>query len=107
MSLLNQTVTVYRSDGTRKVLENCYLTVKRGLFTDVMGTVQRCSFTLIVRGEQDLRPGDRLMEGIGPKYVQWDHFLPELQKCYRIGYVQPFFWNGCVSHVEAGGSYDG
>ena len=106
MSLLNQTVTVYRADGTRMVLENCCLAVKRGLYTDQLGTSWRNSFTLIVRGSRDLRPGDRLVPGIGPERVQWESLLPETGNVYRIGYVQPFFWNGKISHMEAGGTND-
>ncbi len=105
MSLLNQTVTVYRADGTRQVIENCQLCVKKGLHTDHLGTQYRDRFTLIVRGSHDLRPGDRLTPGIGPEAVDWSSFLPEMGKVYRIGYVQPFFWNGKVSHMEAGGGY--
>lgn len=103
MSLLNQTVTVYRADGTRQVLESCQLCVKKGLHTDHLGTEKRDSFTLIVRGERDLRPGDRLLAGVGPQTVDWAAFLPELGACYRVDYVQPFFWQGKVSHMEAGG----
>lgn len=105
MSLLQQTVTVYRADGTRQVIENCQLTVKKGLKTDHLGTVNKDRFTLIVRGDQDLRPGDCLMAGIGPETVDFKSFLPEKGGCYRIDFVQPFFWNGKVSHMEAGGGY--
>ncbi len=105
MSLLKQTVTVYRADGTRRVLEHCQLCVKKALKTDHLGTENRDRFTLIVRGQHDLRPGDRLMEGMGPETVDWAAFLPEKGNVYRIDYVQPFFWNGQVSHMEAGGGY--
>jgi len=105
MSLLQQTVTVYRGDGTRRVVENCQLCVKKALKTDHLGTENKDRFTLIVRGEQDLRPGDRFMEGIGPAEVDFKSLLPERGACYRIDYVQPFFWNGKVSHMEAGGGY--
>lgn len=103
MSLLNQTVTVYRNDGVRQVLPKCQLFVKKGLSTGSMGTVLKDRFTLIIRGHYDLRPGDRVMEGIGPAQVHWESFLPEMGKCYRIDYVQPFYWQGKVSHMEAGG----
>lgn len=105
MSLLQQTVTVYRADGTRRVMENCQLCVKKALKTDHLGTESRDRFSLIVRGERDLRPGDRLVEGIGPETVDFKSLLPERGKCYRIEYVQPFFWNGRISHMEAGGGY--
>lgn len=105
MRLLSQTVTVYRADGTRQVLDNCYFTAKKGHATDHFGTACRDGCTLIVRGSCNLKPGDRVMEGIGPEQVEWDRFLPELGACHRIDYVQPFFLNGRVSHVEAGGSH--
>ena len=105
MSLLDQTVTVYRADGTRQVIENCQLLVKKSLKTDHWGTENRDKFTLIVRGQRDLRPGDRLLEGVGPETVDFQNFLPERGLCHRIDFVQPFFWNGKVSHMEAGGGY--
>lgn len=105
MSLLNRIVTVYRADGTRQVIHNCQLSVRKGLKTHHFGTENRDRFTLIVRGQYDLRPGDRVVEGVGPDAVDFKSFLPEMGLCYRIDYVQPFFWNGKISHMEAGGSY--
>ena len=105
MSLLKQTVTVYRADGTRKVIENCQFCPKKGLRTHEFGTDLQDRFTLILRGQQDLRPGDRIVPGIGPERVDFKNLLPEKGRVYRIDFVQPFFWNGQVSHMEAGGGY--
>ncbi len=107
MRLLGQTVTVYRADGTRKIVENCQLLSKSGVYTDMQGTRLRDRFSLIVRGSCDLRPGDRVIAGIGPETVDWNRFLPEtVEGVCQIGYVQPFFFGGKVSHVEAGGQHD-
>ena len=107
MGLFGQTVTVYRADGSRRVIPACALQRKHGYFTDEQGTRLRDRFTLIVPGAWDLRPGDRLLEGVGPDRVDWAAFLPEtVEGVCQIGYVQPFFWAGRVTHVEAGGQYD-
>ena len=98
-------VTVYRKDGT-VVRLNAHFTVKKGLETDRWGTSQKDRFNCIVMGSADLRPGDRILMGAGPETVDWESFVPELAGCYRVEYVQPFFWQGQVHHVEAGGGYD-
>lgn len=105
MSLMQQTVTVYRADGTRIQLDNCQLCPKKSTEIDTLGAVQKNRFTLIVRGCHDLRPGDRVMPGIGPETVDFKNLLPEKAHVYRIDFVQPFFWNGKVSHMEVGGGY--
>ena len=105
MSLLQQTVTVYRGDGKRLILDACQFCPKKSTEIDTFGTRQNDRFTLIVRGDQDLRPGDRVVPGIGPETVDFKNLLPEKGHVYRIDFVQPFFWNGKVSHMEAGGGY--
>ena len=105
MSLLKQTVTVYGGDGKRLILDSCQLFPKKSSKIDTFGTVQNDRFTLIVRGCHDLRPGDRVVPGIGPEEVDFKNLLPEKGNVYRIDFVQPFFWNGKVSHMEAGGGY--
>lgn len=106
--LLDQTVTVYRRDGTRKVVDNCQFILKKGQTVDIHGQRQRDKFSLIARGGVDLRPGDRVLQGIGPEQVQWMEFIPEkVDGLVTVGYVQPFYWAGRVSHIEAGGFYEG
>ena len=105
MSLMQQTVTVYRGDGQRFILDACQFCPKKSTKIDTFGTSQNDRFTLIVRGGHDLRPGDRVMPGIGPETVDFKNLLPEKEHVYRVDFVQPFFWNGKVSHMEAGGGY--
>ena len=107
MGVLSQTVTVYRADGTRRVIKNCQLERKKKICTDEQGTGCRDQFRLYVRGDCGLCPGDRLVEGIGPETVDWQTFLPETAEgVCCVAYVQPYFMGGSVTHVEAGGSYD-
>ena len=103
MGLLSQTVTVYGSDGRREVLENCSLTVRRGIQTDCGGTERKDRFTAIFRGAVHVRPGDRILEGVGPER-DFKELIPECTGALRVQYVQPFFWNGRVSHTEVGGN---
>lgn len=99
MSLLNQTVTVYGADGSRRVLTHCQLTVQEGVSQDVLGHHRRRRFLLIVRGDADLRPGDRVAEG--------ELDIPvELADPVTVGYVKKFPWGNGISHTEAGGVYD-
>lgn len=104
---MQQTVTVYRGDGTRRVLPGCQFILNRRQDVDLMGRHLKPRFSLIVKGAQDLRPGDRIMEGIGPEQFDWDAFVPEnVENLVSVGYVQPFYWQGKVCHTEAGGFYD-
>ena len=102
MSLMSHTVTVYRPEGTREVLRNCSFQLRCGEKTDHLGTQLQNRFTLILRGSANIKPGDRIMEGVGPE-LDFDSVLPELLPAYRVAYVQPFFWGGRVSHMEVGG----
>ena len=105
--LLEQTVTVYRADGTRHVIKNCQFLLQKGQAIDIHGSRLKDRFSLIVRGGQDLRPGDRILEGIGPVEFNWQEFIPEnVEGLVTVGFVQPFYWAGRVSHTEAGGYYD-
>ena len=107
MVLLNQQVTVYREDGTRFVIPRCQFVLQKGYQVDINGQRLRHRFTLIAKAPVGLRPGDRVLPGIGPEQVDWQEFIPEkVDGLVTVGYVQPFFWAGKVSHVEAGGYYD-
>lgn len=102
MSLLGQTVTLYRVGGTRTVMDHCSFFPQKSITTDHTGTALQKGFTLIVRGAQDIRVGDRIVEGIGPD-AEFEELIPQLTDAYTVTTVKPFFWNGKVSHMEVRG----
>ena len=105
--LFDRTVTLYRKGGgiCRRVIENCYLSRQDSLQKDVSGCRKERKFLLIVPGECSILPGDRVYEGIGPGIGedQWAGFIPvKVEELMEVSYAEPCFWNGQVSHVEAG-----
>lgn len=104
--LLEQTVTIYRRDGTRRVISGCQFLRQNAHAVDIHGQRQRDKFSLIVQGAADLRPGDKVVEGVAPDRP-WQELIPErIQGLVTVGYVQPFYWAGRISHTEAGGLYE-
>ena len=99
MSLLCQSVTIFRADGTKQVVDHCSFFPKITEVTDHTGTWLKRSFTLILRGPRDVRPGDRVLEGTCADRP-FEELIPN---AFTVGYVKPFFWNGKVSHMEVGG----
>lgn len=103
-SLCDQTVTLYGiREGVRlrRVAENCHLAVRQGLSEDIHGKSRRNQFLLIIPGDADLQPGDRVYQGIGPETVDWQSFVPAFTpQLYEIGRVQRQYWDGQVCHVE-------
>ena len=103
----NQTVTCYRLENgkvRRQVLENCFY---RWQDTQVSGEsgdrfVRKC--LLIHPGvTQMVFPGDRVMPGIGPEVTDWENFLPvNTAGLSQIVYATPWYWEGKISHTEAG-----
>ena len=105
-SLCDQTVTVYRKVGaeiTRQVVENAYLSGNLSMPTENYGKSLEKKFQLIIPGDFPLQPGNRIFRGIGPKEVDWNTFLPALiPEVFEVAFVKPCFWNGEVTHWEAG-----
>lgn len=100
--LCDRTVTLYRKAERgveRLVLPNCYYR-----YTDVLenGRFQR-KFLLVRPGAEEIRPGDRVLEGIGPEMVDWDTFLPvNVPGLSQTEYATPNYWLGQLVHWEAG-----
>lgn len=99
----HQTVTLYRLvDGgiTRQVLSGVYLWVEKGK-TGECAPVR--NFLLIVPGDQiTLQVGDRIYDGIGPKGVIWEVFLPAYEpNVVEVGRVRYYRLGGKTYHVEA------
>ena len=103
-SLCDQTVTVYglREGGLQRwVAENCYLVAEPGMTESIYGKSRENRFLLIIPGDVDLQPGDRVYEGIGPETVDWQTFVPAFtQGLYEIGRVKKQMWEDEITHVE-------
>lgn len=102
-SLCDRTVTVYRKGGTRQVAENSYLSSVVSMPVKSYGKSLEKTFRLIIPGDFPLMPGDRVYDGIGPDEVNWDTFLPAvIPQLYEISFAKPCFWEGEITHWEAG-----
>jgi len=104
-----QTVTVYRKtrEGiTRTELPNCYIQWQEEESYDRLGRQVQRKFLLIQPGEcQQVFPGDRVLEGIGPEISngEWHTFTPELvDGLGEVAYAKPYTWQGVFCHTEAG-----
>lgn len=103
-SLCDQTVTLYRireESVQRQVLENCYFAPETGQNEELTGKSRLSRFLLIIPGDYDLQPGDRVYDGIGPEKVNWQTFVPAFTDgLYEVGRVRKQLWEGEVTHIE-------
>ena len=104
-SLCDETVTHYRRTErgiTRQVLEHTRLIRQIADPTEHFGKSRLKKFLLIIPGDVDAQPGDRIYDGVGPETADWDRFLPDLDpRVYEIGQVKPCLWDGEICHVRA------
>ena len=105
-SLCDQTVTLYRRENGeifRWVIPNAYLSAKLTTPAEVYGKSMEKKFLLIIPGDLPLRPGDRIYAGIGAEEVDWNTFVPAaVPGLLEAGFVKPCFWDGSITHWEAG-----
>lgn len=107
-SLCDETVTLYRrtEDGVlRRVIPNARYIWEEHLTTDASGAHQERKFLLILPGQRDILPGDRVVGGIGPQITkaQWSTFLPvNTPGLSQVAYIKPCHYLGAVCHIEAG-----
>lgn len=108
-SICCQTVTVYRKTRSgilRTELPGCFLLWQEEMSYGQLGRQQERKFQLIQPGEcQQVFPGDRVMEGIGPEITeaQWPTFIPELvANLEEVAYAKVYCWQGQFCHTEAG-----
>lgn len=105
-SLCNQTVTLYRKEGTqvrRRVIPNAYLSAKISTPAEAYGKSMEKKFLLIIPGDVSLCCGDRIYAGKGPEDVNWQRFVPAAEPAlFEAGFVKPCFWEGEIVHWEAG-----
>ena len=104
-----QRITVYRKTQAgilRMELPNCFLQWEDRISYDRTGRQQERKFLLIQPGEsQQVFPGDRVLEGIGPEITQdqWPAFIPEtVVGLGEVAYAKAYHWQGQFCHTEAG-----
>ena len=108
-SICCQTVTVYRKTPAgilRIEIPGCFMLWQEEASYDRLGKAQVRKFQLIQPGEcQQVFPGDRVMEGVGPEIdeAQWSMFIPELVAGLgEVAYAKVYRWQGQFCHTEAG-----
>ena len=107
--MCSQRVTIYRKTAegiTRTELPGCYIQWQEEESYDRLGRQAQRKFLLIQPGEsQQVFPGDRVLEGIGPEIFdgEWHTFTPELVAGLgEVAYAKPFYLQGIFCHTEAG-----
>ena len=100
--LCDRTVTLYRRKGAaveRRILEGCFYH-----YEDSANEMQfQRKFLLIRPGAEEICPGDRVFDGIGPETVDWETFLPIcVPGLGEVAYATPWYWDGRNVHWEAG-----
>lgn len=102
----SQTVTLYRKkpEGIkRQVLEGCFYSWQVRQTQQPHGVRQQTDFLLVIPGACDIRPGDRVFDGIGPEEVDWESFLPvSVTGLSQVAYVTPCYFGSVLCHTEAG-----
>ena len=108
-SLCDKTVTVYRRQADqilRLVAQACYYSWQEVQVTDERGCRRETKCLLIMPGDkQKVFVGDRIFDGVGPDIAlqDWAAFIPvKVAGLSEVSYVQPYYWDGMLCHVEAG-----
>lgn len=108
-SVCCQTVTVYRKTSAgiqRTELSGCFLQWEDTVSYNRLGGQRERKFLLIQPGRcQQVFPGDRVMEGIGPEITEgeWATFVSELvDNLGEVAYAKVYRWQGSFCHTEAG-----
>lgn len=104
-----QTVTIYRKNPAgigRLELPGCFLQWQEEVCFDRLGRRQERKFRVVQPGaEQQVFPGDRVYEGIGPVVTEtdWASFLPaRVRGLGEVEYAIPYYRQGRFCHTEAG-----
>ena len=108
LPLCHQTVTVYHREGekiSRRVITGCYYDWKKIQKAEGEGIHRDTAFLLILPSGEQLEPGDRIYDGIGPEIDMdgWAAFIPPaIPGLSEVAYVLPCYFEGKLCHVEAG-----
>jgi hypothetical protein len=107
--MCSQYVTIYRKTAegiTRTELPGCYIQWQEEESYDRLGRQTQRKFLLIQPGEsQQVFPGDRVLEGVGPEITltEWPAFTPEtVTGLGEVAYAEIYTWQGKFCHTEAG-----
>lgn len=112
--LCDQTVTHYHNaDGviTRTVIAGAHLDWRKTRNVDKTGSKDASSFLLVVPADRlpagGILPLDKVIAGTGPEVADraaWSAFIPaSVPGLVVVKYVDPKYWSGKLTHVEAGG----
>ena len=106
LPLCHQTVTVYhlKGDGIhRRVISGCYYDWKQIRRAEGEGIHRDTAFLLILPAGEQLDPGDRIYDGIGPENVDWELFVPaRIPGLSQAAWVRPCYVGSSLHHTEAG-----
>ena len=106
--LCDQTVTLYKKlpDAVeRRVVQGCFYRYEDCLTEGLQGLGFTRKFTLVLPGDTKVSPGERVLEGVGPKLElqQWEQFIPAcVPGLSEAQYAAPQKWQGKICHWEAG-----
>ena len=100
--MCRQTVTLYRNTEKgvlRRVISGCFYRwedkLENAMFTR--------KFLLIQPGQEEILPGDRIYDGVGPENVDWERFIPVQEAgLSQVEYATPWRLDGEITHWEAG-----
>ncbi len=99
-------ITLYGKRGEavfRRVLPECTLLLTGHREVDTLGAAQKDSFFLVVPGEEEILPGDRIFPGIGPE-LPWEDTHPgRLPGAMEITKTKKFCPGGAFCHTQAWG----
>ena len=95
-SLCTMTVTVYHREGlTRRVLEGVHFEYNDTLsVSGGMESLDR-SLLLVIPGFDPIRPGDKVLPGIGPEVHRWEDLTVG-----PVTSVKPRYFRNALCHME-------
>ncbi len=103
-------VTVYRreQDGevTHTVYPKAFLDSKKVQSVDKTGSADAMSFLLVIPGDADIQPGDKVIAGEGDAIdtQAWASFIPsKVPGLVVVRWVDKKRFAGHICHTEAGG----
>lgn len=107
-ALCDRTVTVYHREGlTRQVVTQAYYDIKSGTSVDGTREDAAAEFLLIVPGDLNIRPGDRVVPGIGPELsgkAGWANLAEgAVEDLGIVRTVSRKYWRGSICHTEVRG----
>lgn len=104
--LCDQTVTLFRKEGNttrRWEIRDCHFSYCPTAKADGLDRREDTGFLLILPGDGDIRPGDRVCPGIPAEDLAWEDLIPAcIPGVCQVAYARPFYREGRLCHTEAG-----